>query len=68
VASGTYFTVTTILKLTPALLLHRQFWLPSFRQHRRHKRPIPIGAACAPNEILLVSTPSSCPLSKRFEL
>jgi hypothetical protein len=25
VASGTYFTVTTILKLTPALLLHRHF-------------------------------------------
>src|SRR5690606_10114186 len=68
VASGTYFTVTTILKLTPALLLHRHFWLPACRQHRRLKRPIPVGATHAPNEILLVSTPSSCPLSKRFEL
>lgn len=42
--------------------------LPSFRQHRRLKRPIPVGAARAPNEILLASTPSSCPLSKRFAL
>jgi len=55
VASGTYFTQTTILKLTPALLLLRL------------TVPAPVGTG-GPSTILLVSTSSTFPVLKTGEL